>query len=304
MEYFLENNEFITKFDSHGAELKSVLRKSDYREYMWYGDSKFWGRTSPVLFPFVGEVRDGKYSFEGKEIKMGQHGFARDSEFALVSQSETSIWFVLEDNEKSYVNYPFRFKLEIGYELVGNKLDVIWRVSNPGQDREDQTLYFSIGAHPAFNCPFPAKENPAEGDTAVDGKIGYKMGFGKAEEFHHHGNLSGTCTHEDIVQKLDENKLTIDYETFNRSTYIVEDKQLEEVSLIDPSGHAYITVKFDTPLVGIWSPIGKHAPFICIEPWWGRADYDDYEGDLTAREYGNAINVNEEFSNVYSIVFD
>ena len=296
MRYSIENDILKATIDDHGAELKSVINKNTNEEYMWCADPKFWGRTSPVLFPFVGDVRDGKYSFEGKEYKMSSHGFARDSEFELISSEEKSVWFRLKDNDESYVNYPFHFILEVGYELDGNDLKVLWRVKNPGQDRDNQTLYFSIGAHPAFNCPFPAE------DTGRND--GYCMTFGDVESFVHHGNLSGTCTRERIVQELVDNKLVIDENTFGRSTYIVEDKQLSEVGIEDREGRKFVTVFFDTPLVGIWSPIGKHAPFICIEPWCGRADYDDYEGDLTQREYGNALGKDECFENVYTIKFD
>ena len=72
------------EIDSFGAEVKSVIRKDNNREYMWYGNKKFWGRTSPVLFPFVGSMRDKKFTWQGKDYPMGQHGFARDMEHTLV----------------------------------------------------------------------------------------------------------------------------------------------------------------------------------------------------------------------------
>ena len=49
MRYVLENDTLRVEIDSFGAELKSVKRKSDGKEYMWYADKKYWGRTSPAM---------------------------------------------------------------------------------------------------------------------------------------------------------------------------------------------------------------------------------------------------------------
>ena len=87
MRYVLENDTLRVEIDSFGAELKSVKRKSDGKEYMWYADKKYWGRTSPVLFPFVGNCRNKEYRYGGKTYAIGQHGFARDMEHTMESQN-------------------------------------------------------------------------------------------------------------------------------------------------------------------------------------------------------------------------
>lgn len=294
MRHCIENSFLRVEIESHGAELKSVKANETGFEYMWYGDPKYWSRTSPVLFPFVGELKDKKYTFEDTVYEMGSHGFARDSEFGLVSKTENEIWFNLKDSEETYKNYPFHFELMVGYVLKDNSLDVKWIVKNPGQDREDGNLYFSIGAHPAFNCPTNGEEN----------KAGYKLFFGEADKLVHHGNLTGTCTHEEKILELENHRAVITPDFFDRTTYIIEDKQLDVIGIETPDDRRYVTVNFDTPLVAVWSPTnGKNAPFICIEPWWGRADYDDFNGDLTSREYGNILAEGKEFSNTYTITF-
>ncbi len=53
MKYTIENEEIRCEIDSHGAELKSLVRKADGREVMWKADPACWNRTSPVLFAFV-----------------------------------------------------------------------------------------------------------------------------------------------------------------------------------------------------------------------------------------------------------
>ena len=101
MRYTLKNEMLVVEIDSFGAELKSVKRKSDDFEYMWQGDPKYWGRTSPVLFPFVGVPKDKEYRYAGKTYAMGQHGFARDMEFETETVEEAKIWFVLTSGEET-----------------------------------------------------------------------------------------------------------------------------------------------------------------------------------------------------------
>ena len=174
MRYILENNILKVELDSFGAEIKSIYSKAKDQNYLWNGDKKYWGRTSPVLFPFVGSLKNKEYHYQGKTYPMGQHGFARDMEHRMLNQNDTSILFELISNEETLVKYPFPFSLRIGYELESNSIKVLWKVENTG----DSSMYFSIGAHPAFLCPI-------YGETE---KSGYKLYFSGLNEVHHHGN--------------------------------------------------------------------------------------------------------------------
>ena len=124
----LENELIAIEVEEHGAELKSLVRKNTGKEYMWKADPKFWGRTSPVLFPFVGAVKEKQFRTKGQTYTMGQHGFARDMDFTLDSKTEDTLWFVLQSNEETMEKYPYAFTLRIGYHIEGNKLEVLWQV--------------------------------------------------------------------------------------------------------------------------------------------------------------------------------
>ena len=291
MRYFLENDALKVEIDSFGAEVKSVLNKNEYREYMWYGNKKYWGRTSPVLFPFVGSLKNKEFIWEGRHYPMGQHGFARDYEHALVSQTEDEIWFEFTSSEETLARYPFDFTLNIGYKLTGNALKVMWKVTNPA----DKTMYFSIGAHPAFLCPIHGEGK----------KDGYKIHFDGTDEIHHYGNVvsTGMTLDEDITMPLEDGCVTITPGFFDRCTYFIAGGQTKAVSLVDPDGRRYVTVNFDTPIFAIWSPEGKDAPFVCIEPWFGRADADTFSGDLSQREYTQVLDGGEVFETSYEIVY-
>ena len=108
-EYTISGDNYELTVSDHGAEIRSL--KKDGKEFMWQADPAFWGRTSPVLFPLVGNYWEKKSRFRGSVYEMSQHGFARDMDFNLVSQSEDELLFELKENEETLAKYPFSFVL-------------------------------------------------------------------------------------------------------------------------------------------------------------------------------------------------
>ena len=290
----LNNNIIEIKINYHGAELRSIKNVKMDKHYLWNADPKFWNRSSPVLFPFVGAVKEKVYRHEGVEYPMNQHGFARDMEFELFHKTEKEAWFAVNSTDETYKIYPFHFHLEIGYRLIENAIVVMWRVKNTN----DKKMYFSIGAHPAFFCPFH------EGDKQSD----YYLSFWKKD-----GTVpqklttrifgqGGCATNQNTEYILDNGILSITEDRFDNDALIIEDSQVQRIALLDSEMQEYLAVEFDSPLVGVWSPPKKNAPFVCIEPWYGRCDCEDFSGELKDREWGNALEANEEFYAEYKIV--
>ncbi len=287
MEYRISNNIYELMVSDHGAEIRSL--KKNGKELMWQADPKFWGRTSPVLFPLVGNYYNKKSGFGGKEYEMSQHGFARDMDFSLVKKEADELVFELKDNEKTHEKYPFAFVLQIGYKLEENGLKVIWRVVNP----TDDTIYFSIGGHPAFNC-----------DLSKDSLVYYKAGKRVQNDLEVNiieGDGSGCLSDRSKTIRLNDGKMALSKELFDEDALIIEDRQADAVALTDSDGAEVLKVCFDAPLFGIWSPAGKNAPFVCIEPWYGRCDRVGFDGDLSEREYGNAVGAGLNFEVSYTI---
>lgn len=289
MTYELKNEILAVSFNSFGAEMTSIVDKNG-TEYLWCGDSKYWGRHSPVLFPVVGKPRDGKFTYNGKEYAMGQHGFARDMEFVCTKQEKEEIWFALEANEETLAKYPFAFCLEIGYRLTGNTIKVIWKVTNR---EEEKDMHFSIGAHPAFMCPLAEGEEKASYSVQMNAKERIDYYFLNPE--------NGLLRDKKYELKLENGTHKLEEGFFDESAYVIENRQVSEVSLVNPLGETYITVCFDAPLVGIWSPEKKNAPFVCIEPWYGRCDKEDFSGTLEEREWSNRLAAGEVFEESYDI---
>lgn len=274
--YSLKNKEVAVEIHSKGAELKSLKKLSTGTEYMWKADPAFWGRTAPVLFPFVGSVNQKEYRTKGITYPMNQHGFARDMEFEVVSEAEDEIWFALRDNGETKEKYPFAFVLKIGYRLLSDGVEVLWQVENPGEEE----LPFSIGAHPAFNCPI------APGEEKSDCFLYFGAAGGAADSFLSTRICDGLVTDEKGKYDLDGGYLAVTEHLFDCDTLLLEDYQVKQVALCGADKKPYVTVTMDAPVYGIWSPVHA-APFICIEPWYGRCDRVGFTGDLKEREWGN-----------------
>lgn len=289
MQAILENDNLKVTINHFGAELSSLVKKDTDVEYMWNADEKFWKRSAPVLFPFVGSLKNKEFLYEGKAYPMGQHGFARDLDFSLVSNDGKEAWFSLSSDESTYEKYPFAFTLEIGYKLTGNVLKVTWKVVN----EDEKQMHFSIGGHPAFMCPLDGEGKQA--DYFIEFDTDKDLTYSKLSE-------NGLVYMKDAVLATNGGKLKIDEHLFDEDALVVEGNQAHVVSLCKPDGSPYLTVKFDAPLFGLWSPAGKGAPFVCIEPWYGRCDSEEFSGTLADREYGHTLEVGEEFEVSFDIV--
>lgn len=272
----------------HGAELISLKKTETGTEYLWNADPEFWGRTSPVLFPFVGGITERKYRHAGQEYPMGQHGFARDKEFTAMSGPEGELWYSLSADEETRKVYPFDFVLECGYSLNKNRVKVMWRVKNEGRD----TMYFSIGGHPAFFCPPENKGKRSECSIGFDTEK--PLTVTKISD-------RGLALPDTETVPLENGILRIGEHLFDQDALVIENDQVHEVSLIDESGKTYAAVCFDAPLFGVWSPAGKNAPFVCIEPWFGRCDGEGFSGTLAEREWGNSLEPGNVWERFYEI---
>lgn len=287
--FYLENIFLKVTINQRGAELASVLSKENGQEYLWNADERYWKRSAPVLFPIVGSLKNGRVTVGGQDYYMSQHGFARDMDFKMVKQPDGKrILFRLEEDEDTLARYPYRFALEIEYELDRYRLTTTWRVINT----DERTIHFQIGGHPAFMCPL--KRGERQQDYYLNFDTDKPLEYSLLSE-------NGLVESDGNILENDGGLVRVDEHMFDRDALIFENSQASKVSLCKPDGMSYISVAFDAPLFGLWSPAGKGAPFICIEPWYGRADREDFTGNIEDREYDNRLEPGEIFETSYSI---
>jgi galactose mutarotase-like enzyme len=263
-------NEFLTAtIDPKGAELQTLCRKDNGLNYLWKGDPAFWGKHSPILFPIVGALKENTYYYEGKKYTLPRHGFARDRQFDVAGSGPDEAWLLLRDDAETRSVYPFPFVLSVRYHLDGPVLAVRYEVRNPGQD----PLYFSIGGHPAFSVPL------VEGTKYED----YYLLFSQAETKGRHVLEDGLLRAEVMPFLEDQQKIALTHELFAADALVFQGLHSDTVLLgSDKTPHGLRFVIGGWPDLGIWAAPG--APFVCIEPWQGHADFVHSDQQLVHKE--------------------
>ncbi len=282
----IKNDQLKVVINKLGAELQSVQQLSSAREYLWQGDATYWAGRSPVLFPIVGRVCDNSYRVGESVYEMLQHGIARRLNFEVEKQTDSEAVFVLRSSPQTKVNYPYDFVLEIGYRLEGADLVISYDVYNPSSD----AIYFQLGAHPGFNFKGFDAQAQVQGyfrfnDVADSRRLDVAL-----------LGAQGLLASDGAQVTLSEKKLPITAETFSADALILESSQTHDISLLDGAGEEYLRVRFDAPVVGLWSkPCDGYAPFVCIEPWWGRCDSEGFEGDFRYKDWMQSLAPKDNF---------
>ncbi len=273
MKLTIKSSYGTAEINSYGAELKS-FKNAEGKEYMWCSDPKYWGESSPVLFPIVGLLRNSKIEIEGNTYSMRSHGFAKRMVFEAKQVDESTAVFTLTDSPETKTYYPYAFCLQLTYTMKEDGLSIDYRVTNTG----DITSYYCLGAHPAFNCPLE------EGEEFTD----YEIVFPQKETadlipFDLEKSEIAVSKRKPFLK--DEDSFSLDYGMFTNDALIFDEQlQSKSVSLKSKkSGHG-VSVDFTHfPLLAFWTPIEGGAPFLCIEPWCGIAVCEDEGNQFTGK---------------------
>ena len=286
MNYEIKNEFLKAKVKSFGAELNGLLKIDENLEYIWQGDSKYWARHSPILFPIVGRLKNDSYFYKNQKYNMSQHGFARDKEFEIVEKKDDFIEFKLSSDEKTLKIYPFSFELYLSYKLERNSLIVSYKVIN----KSDEKMLFSIGAHPAFNWSL-------EKDLK---KEDYFLEFEINNSKRYFLNELG-LVFDSIDLKFEDKKLFLNEELFKNDALVFNDLNIKNLTFKNIRNENFIKLNFENfAYLGIWSkPSG--SPFLCIEPWFGVADEENASQNFEDKKGIINLQKDEIFSCFYSV---
>ena len=282
MNYTLENSNISITTSTYGGEIHSLKCKEDNTEYLWNGNPEYWKYHAPILFPIIGKVKDLKYRVDGKTYELPQHGLARISEFNLLNKDDNSITFELKYSDDTLKVYPFKFSLQITYTLLDKGVKVTYSVKN----LDEKDILFSVGSHPAFMCPIE------DGLSLND----YYFKFNEKETAPIMMlNSQGLFTGENRDFLNDSNIIPLSKELFKDDALVFNNLKSNIISIESEKGTKSLTVDFTGfPYIGLWAP-ATGAPFVCIEPWYGHADYADFNGELKDKEGIISLAVNDKF---------
>lgn len=284
---FIENQVFKVEINPLGAELRSLIDKRDETEHMWEADPKFWPRKAPILFPCVGESKDGLITIEGTQYPMGRHGFTRNQLFEVVGLTGESVVFEFKQNAETLAHYPFNFTFRITYSLDGQSLIHHFEVVNTG----DETLGFQLGGHPAFAVPFDRSEAYSD----------YQVCFNQNMTLDRHLlNAKGLYNGKTRNVLDDSNTIELNYELFNEDALVFKEIPSKSVWIENKNGGKSLRVDYEGfPHLGIWSKSG--ADYVCIEPWIGCADHEDQPDDFFEKDSVVLLKPKETFKASFSV---
>ena len=270
MIYHIENDQFKIQVKEAGAELCSIKSLTTGREYIWQANPDVWNGSAPVLFPVIGRLKEGKYSYDGKTYEMARHGFVRNNpKVKLINRTSSRLSFVLSSSEETLKSYPFKFDLKVSFFLFENKLQVFHEVVN----MNEEPMHFGIGAHPAFNCPW------MDGESYDDYFIEFERNE-NASVFE--VKSSGLLGRKEIPFLNNTNKMELSHELFQRDVKIFTELNSSEVSIKSSKNKGKISINFDDfPFLGIWAK--TNGDFVCIEPWDGLPDYENTDKDFKTK---------------------
>ena len=282
MTYFIENEFLKVGVKSFGAELTSVESKKSGFQFLWQGNPDIWHGQSPVLFPIIGRLLNDTYYVNGKEYSMPKHGLFRKREAELKEKTDTKLIFIQKEDEETLEKYPYKFLVRVIFELFDSSLKVTHEVINTN----DGKMYFSLGAHPAFNC-----------------KIGDYLEFDENETLDTVSIDNESIRLSEKTPVLNnESKIVITKDIFNNDALILSGIKSKNITLKSPDHNR--TVKFNMggcPYLGIWAKPG--APYVCIEPWWGVNDSYDKKSDFSQKDAIEALDAKEKFTCFWAAEF-
>lgn len=289
MIYNIANPYFEVGIHSVGAELCSFKSKQTGTEFIWKGDERIWGSTAPVLFPIIGALKENSFRYKGKTYQLPKHGFVRHNERLVFEQlNEHTLKVTLHNDEETFSMYPFEFRFEVLFELIENALNIHHKVFNLGAEE----MLFSLGGHPAINCPF--FENEQYSDYAID--------FHEPVTLKTH-LLSAEGLVTNSTQQVLENETAIHLtdHLFDNDALIFKDIPAKLATIQSKNHTTMVTFKYpDFTNLGIWAK--PKAPFVCIEPWLGVADFENTSGQLSEKDGILTLPAGEKFEASFSII--
>lgn len=263
----IESDGLSAAIDPLGAQL-SLLRDGAGRDLLWDGDPAIWRGRAPLLFPIVGELAGGSYRVGSNTYRLPRHGFARDRHFEVVRSSRTTAEFELTADQESLRIYPFRFALQVKFELNGPSLVLRTRIRNTG----DSPMPASFGYHPALRWPLPFGRERSR--HVIEFELDEPAPMRRLD-------AEGLLTPVAHATPISNRRLALEDSLF-RDDAMIFDQIRSRSAIYGADDGPRLRVSYpDAPYLAIWTKPG--APFVCIEPWHGVADPEGFEGDFATK---------------------
>lgn len=290
MEYTIENEYLKLTVTTWGAQVRSVVRKSDNVEHIWQADPSVWGYHAPILFPHAGKVVGNKILAKGREFAATQHGFARMMEHDFVEMSKDTIVLELCSNEETLEKFPYEFRLISTFTLEGDTVHHTLTVEN----LDEEELPFGIGYHPAFTVPFDRNHKATD----------YELRFSEKESPICINCLPHGLMHGNLYY-LGSNIQTIpvDERLFANDSHCMVGLKSQTLGIYERgTGRGVVCNISEFPYTLIWSKPGM-PQFVCIEPWHSLPSPENGTSDWNEKPAAAVLQPGEAWSCTLSTSF-
>ena len=262
-----------------GGEL-IALYQGDHN-IIWCRDGAVWGNSAPLLFPICGRLREGTYSYGGKDFSLSPHGFAKTKEFTVVSQNENCVTLAIFDDEQTRLVYPFAFRFAVTYALGEGGLDVTFTVTNRGEE----PLPYSLGGHWGF--------------ALADSIEKYSLRFDEERKLSREILDGAFLSGETEALEVQGDILPLSYHICDNDTWVIRDAP--RACTLLHRGKEVVRLEYpDSPHLLIWTK--PEARFVCLEPWNGMPDGKE-SGDITRKDSIHLLKAGATQSFVHKIIF-
>jgi galactose mutarotase-like enzyme len=252
------------EIDSFGAELMSW--RAGGVDLIWAKDAAIWDQSAPILFPVVGWTRDGTARVNGMAYPLSLHGFAWKKQFAVVERRRDFLRLELEADEETRALYPFEFRLAVEFTLLPSGLENTLIVINSGET----PLPYACGLHPAIRWPLDGSaarhaivfEKPERAEVPIIAP-------------------GGLFSRRERPVPLEGRVLPLTPELLADEALVFLNAASKSLALDNGAGARLVLELDDFPHIAFWSL--PPAPYLCIEPWTGHGDPEDFFGELAEK---------------------
>lgn len=283
----IKSNSLKVEVNELGSTLESFYDLEGNTELLWQGSEDSWSGKDVTIFPFVGRLKDGFYTVEGKKYSMSAHGLCCQHKFAIEDREENRVSHRFVWSQETLKSYPYKFDLTVLHEVLGDKYIKTMRVKNLGESQ----MYFMLGGHPAISLTSKdgcdTSDNYIEFPKTLHPKNYYLDKEGK------------------FIDRLDEigefDKIYCDKALMKKyATLILAQENFQSLNLVRGDGKTLEFTLNNPPVLAFWSHPEK-GEYICVEPWYGLPDEVETKRELKDKERINSLAAGEVFEYSFAI---
>lgn len=270
----IKNSEITADVTTAGGQLISIVDVNRI-QYLWQGDPQYWNGTAPPLFPMAGVLRNKSAVMpNGKECHLERHGLVRKQEFSVLEKGDDFVVMSVCSNDETLKAFPYKYEFRAAYRLSGKTLTTEFTAINTG----DEDMPFTLGGHPAFNCPLTGEEKFED----------YTVEFEHAETADcMTTDISTGLLYADRRDRILDNTavLPMSHKLFEVDSIPFDSLKSRKAKLYNPKTGRGVAMNFEgLDYFVVWSS-RNGGNFVALEPWTGLATCND-EDDVFMHKRG------------------